>query len=153
MPQRSTYQSSAADGMKALGGLHLYLSRSGLPKPLLDLVYLRASQINGCSYCIDLHARDLLKQGASAQKLLLLSAWREADACFTERERAALAWTESVTLVADTHAPDGDYAAAAAQFGEKALADLTLAIGLINAYNRMAIAFRRGPESPDRATA
>jgi alkylhydroperoxidase family enzyme len=84
---------------------------------------------------------------------MLLPVWREAGEYFSERERAALAWAESVTLIADTHAPDGEYAAAAARFSDKELADLTLAIALINAYNRMAISFRRGPESPGRAVA
>jgi AhpD family alkylhydroperoxidase len=158
MTQRSAYQTHAAGGMKALGGVYGYVLTSGLPKPLMDLVYLRASQINGCSYCMDLHSHDALAEGASVQKLMLVSAWREAAAYFSDRERVALAWTESVTRVADTHVPDEDYAAAAAQFTEKELADLTLGIGLINAYNRMAIAFRRPPDplrrlvTPDPAT-
>jgi AhpD family alkylhydroperoxidase len=150
MALRSPYHTDAAEGMRALGGVHVYVARSGLPKPLLDLVYLRASQINGCAYCIDLHARDALKGGAAADKLFLLSAWREAGATFTPRERAALAWTEVVTDISRSHASDEDYAAAAAEFSGKELADLTLAVSLMNAYNRMAIAFRRPPEPPSR---
>jgi AhpD family alkylhydroperoxidase len=147
MTQRSAYQTLAAAGLKGLGGAHVYVSNSGLPKTLIDLVYLRTSQINGCTYCIDMHTRDLQKEGVPVEKLMLLSAWREAGGYFSERERAALAWTEAVTAISETHAPDDDYAAASAQFGEKELADLTLAIALMNAYNRMAIAFRRGPDS------
>ena len=145
MTQRSAYQTHAAEGMRAIGAVHTYLSKSGLPKPLLDLVYLRASQLNGCAYCIDNHSHDLLKEGVSQEKLLLLSAWHEAGAFFSER--AALAWTDALTHVSETHAPDADYEAAAAQFSEKELADLTIAIGLINAFNRIAIGFRRPPDS------
>ena len=146
MTQRSAYQTLAAAGMRALGGAHLYVAKSGLPKPLIDLVYLRTSQINGCAYCIDMHTRDLQKDGTPVEKLMLVSVWREAGGYFSERERAALAWTESVTGISETHAPDADYAAASAQFDEQEMADLTLAIALMNAYNRMAIAFRRGPD-------
>ncbi len=147
MTQRSNYQIHAAEGIRALAAVHAYVAKTGLPKSLLDLVYLRASQLNGCAYCIDNHARDLLKEGESLEKVLLVSAWHEAGAFFSERERAALAWTESLTLVSQTHAPDTDYQAAAAQFSEKELADLTIAIGLINTYNRIAIGFRRPPDS------
>lgn len=147
MALRAAYQTLAADGMKALGGVYASVARSGLPKPLVDLVYLRASQINGCTYCIDSHARDARADGASVEKLMLVAAWREAGAHFSARERAALAWAESVTNVSATHVPEADFAAARAQFTEKELADLTVAIGLINAYNRMAIAFGRGPDS------
>ncbi|HET6231568.1 MAG TPA: carboxymuconolactone decarboxylase family protein [Longimicrobiaceae bacterium] len=151
MSQRSAYQTLAADGMKALAGVSGYLLRSGLPKPLLDLVFLRASQINGCAFCIDMHTHDALKDGATAEKLMLLPAWREAGAYFSDRERAALAWTEAVTLISQTHAPDDVYQAAAAEFGEKEMADLTIAIGLINAYNRIAISFRQPPASLSRS--
>jgi AhpD family alkylhydroperoxidase len=147
MTQRTDYQTHTAGGMKALGTVYGYVLSSGLPKPLMNLVYLRASQINGCAYCLDLHTHDALADGASVEKLMLVSAWREAGAYFSERERAALAWTETVTNVALTHVPDDEYAAAAAQFSEKELSDLTLGIGLINAYNRMAISFRRQPDS------
>jgi AhpD family alkylhydroperoxidase len=145
MTQRLQYQTLAADGMKALGGVHGYLSKSGLPADLLNLVFLRASQINGCSYCIDLHSRDLLKAGVPVAKLMLVSVWREAGV-FSEQEQAALGWTEALTLLAQTGAPDADFAAARAAFSDKDLADLSIAIGLINAYTRIAVGFRRGPE-------
>ena len=148
MSQRFAYQDAVADGMKALGGVHLYVARSGLPRQLVDLAYLRASQINGCAYCIDLHARDLRRAGVPDEKLMLVSVWREAEAHFSPQERAALAWTESVTRLAETHVPDADYRDALTRFDETQLADLTLAVGLINAYNRMAVSFRRGPEPP-----
>ena len=147
MSQRAAYETIAAAGMKALGGVYMYVSRCGLEKSLVDLVYLRASQINGCAYCIESHSHDLLKEGVSIDKILLVSAWREAGAHFSEREQAALAWAEVVTNVATTNVPDADYEAAVAVFGEKALADLTIAIGLINTYNRVAISFRKTPES------
>jgi AhpD family alkylhydroperoxidase len=109
MTQRSAYQTLAAAGLKGLGGAHVYVSNSGLPKTLIDLVYLRTSLINGCAYCIDMHTRDLQKEGVPVEKLMLLSAWREAGGYFSERERAALAWTEAVTAISETHAPDADY--------------------------------------------
>ncbi len=144
---RLSYDTLAADGMKALGGVYTYVVRCGLEKPLLDLAYLRASQINGCAYCVDMHSHDALKDGAATEKLMLVSVWREAGAYFSEREKAALAWTEVVTEVADSHVPDEAFRDARSVFSEKALADLTLAIGLINTYNRLAISFRRSPAS------
>ncbi len=147
MTKRSAYQAHAAGGMKALGSVYEYLISSGLPTPLMNLVYLRASQINGCAFCIDQHARDVLADGATVAKVMLLPVWREAGALFTDRERAALAWTETVTRVADTHVPDEDYVAATAQFNDAELANLTLGVALINAYNRMGISFRRAPDS------
>lgn len=145
MTERLDYSAIAADGMKALGRVHGYIGQSGLPKPLIDLVYLRISQINGCAYCIDLHSRDLLNEGVAVEKLVLVPAWREAEGLFSEQERAALAWAETVTRVAETGAPDAEFEQASAQFSEKELADLTIAIGLMNAYNRIAISFRRTP--------
>jgi AhpD family alkylhydroperoxidase len=144
---RLDYQKIAAAGMRAVGGVYVYVGNSGLPKALVDLVYLRCSQINGCAYCIDSHSRDLMKEGVPAEKLMLLSAWREAGEIFTAQERAALQWAESLTLVSQTHAADEDYEAVAAAFSPKEVADLTIAIGLINVYNRVAIGFRRGPEA------
>jgi AhpD family alkylhydroperoxidase len=132
-------------GMKALGGVYAHVLQSGLPKVLVDLVYLRVSQINGCAFCIDMHSRDLLKEGVAVEKLVLVPAWREGGALFDAAERAALAWAETVTLVAETGVPDAEYQAAAAVFDQKQLADLTIAIGLMNAYNRMAISFRAEP--------
>jgi AhpD family alkylhydroperoxidase len=131
--------------MKALAGVHGYVLQSGLPKALVNLVYLRVSQINGCAYCIDMHSRDLLKDGMAVEKVVLVPAWREGGKLFDETERAVLAWAETVTRVAETGVPDADYEAAAAVFDKKQLADLTIAIGLMNAYNRMAISFRTTP--------
>ncbi|HEY0687364.1 MAG TPA: carboxymuconolactone decarboxylase family protein [Steroidobacter sp.] len=145
MTQRLDYNAAAPAGMKALGGVYGYLLQSGLPKALINLVYLRVSQINGCAYCIDLHSRDLLKDGLAIEKLVLVPAWREGGALFDETERAALAWAETVTRVSETGVPDADYQAAAAVFDQKQLADLTIAIGLMNLYNRMAISFRAPP--------
>src|ERR1700736_5253175 len=110
-------------------------------------VYLRVSQINGCAYCIDMHSRDLLKGGMAVEKLVLVPAWREAGSLFDSRERAALAWAETVTRVADTAIPDGEFESASAAFSEKELADLTIAIGLMNAYNRLAIGFLNPPKA------
>jgi AhpD family alkylhydroperoxidase len=113
----------------------------------VNLVYLRVSQINGCAYCIDMHSRDLLKGGLAVEKLVLVPVWREAGSLFDSRERAALAWTETVTRVADTAIPDGEFESASTAFSEKELADLTIAIGLMNAYNRLAIGFRNPPKA------
>jgi AhpD family alkylhydroperoxidase len=145
MTQRLDYNAAAPAGMKALGGAYGYVMQSGLPKELVTLVFLRVSQINGCAYCIDLHSRDLLKDGLAIEKLVMVPAWRESGALFDQTERAALAWAESVTRVAESGVPQADYEAAAAVFDQKALADLTIAIGLMNLYNRMAISFRTPP--------
>jgi AhpD family alkylhydroperoxidase len=151
MTQRMDYMAIAPAGMKALGGVYAYVTASGLPKPLVDLVFLRVSQINGCAYCIDMHSRDLIKGGTDIEKLVLVPAWREAEALFDARERAALAWAEKVTLIATSHAADLDYEQACAVFGEKGLIDLTIAIGLMNAYNRLGISFRAMPEAARKA--
>jgi AhpD family alkylhydroperoxidase len=145
MTHRMDYNAATPAGMKALGGVYRHITQSGLPKTLVDLVYLRVSQINGCAYCIDMHSRDLLKEGVSVEKLVLVPAWREGGPLFDETERAALAWAETVTQVAETGVPDAEYEAAAAAFDQKQLADLTISIGLMNAYNRMAISFRATP--------
>ena len=145
MTQRLIYTEVAPAGVKALGGLYGYVAQSGLPGPLVNLVYLHVSQINGCAYCIDLHSRDLLKEGLAVEKLVLVQAWREAGPLFDARERAALAWAETVTRVADTTVPEDDYEAAHAVFDDKELVDLTLAVGLMNTYNRLAISFRAPP--------
>ncbi|MDY0749007.1 carboxymuconolactone decarboxylase family protein [Paucibacter sp. R3-3] len=149
MTQRLDHQALAPDGMRALGGVYGYImSKTGLDSALVDLVYLRASQINGCAYCISMHSKDLMKASVPAEKLLLLSAWREAGSVFSARERAALAWAESVTLVAHTSVPDDVFEAASETFTAKELVDLTLAVGVINTYNRMAISFRKQLEAP-----
>jgi AhpD family alkylhydroperoxidase len=150
MTQRMDYNTATPAGVKALGGVYGHISQSGLPKALVNLVYLRVSQINGCAYCIDMHSRDLLKEGMSVEKLVLVPVWREAGALFDDTERAALAWAETVTRVAETGVPDAEYASAAAVFEPKQLADLTIAIGLMNAYNRMSISFRATPSAAGR---
>ena len=147
MSLRMDYNAASPDGIRALRRVDGYLLQSGLPKGLLELVYLRISQINGCAYCINKHAGDLLKGGMGLEKVLLVGAWREADGLFDEVERAGLAWAESVTRVADTNVPDADYEAAAAVFDEKQLADLTIAVATMNAYNRLAISFRVPPSA------
>ncbi|AMA59637.1 carboxymuconolactone decarboxylase family protein [Bradyrhizobium sp. CCGE-LA001] len=145
MSKRLDYNQIAPAGVKALGGVYGYVTQSKLPATLVELVYLRISQINNCAYCLDTHTRDLLKKGVGIEKLALLQAWREAGALFDERERAALAWTETVTRVAETNVPEEAYQAARAVFDERELVDLTIAISLMNAYNRMAISFRATP--------
>lgn len=145
MNHRIDYAKASPEGYKTFGGVHVYLQKCGLPKQLIDLVYLRVSQINGCAYCIDMHSRDLLKQDVPVDKLLLVPVWREAGEVFSARERVALAWAETVTRVADTCIPDVEYDVAAAEFSEKELADLTYAIGLMNAFNRFGVGFRLPP--------
>lgn len=147
MTQRMDYNAATPAGVKALGGVYGYVLQSGLPKALINLVYLRVSQINGCAYCIDMHTRDLLKEGMALEKVVLVPVWREGGAFFDASERAALAWAETVTRVSETGVPDAEYKAAAAVFDQKQLADLTIAIGLMNLYNRMAISFRAPPAS------
>jgi AhpD family alkylhydroperoxidase len=151
MSKRIDYIQAAPAGYRAFGRVHDYLQKGGLPRELLDLVYLRISQINGCAYCIDMHSRDLLKLGIALNKLELLPVWREAGKVFNTRERVALAWAETVTRVAETGIPDIDYDVAAAEFGDKELVDLTYAIGLMNAFNRLGVAFRTPPASAEKA--
>ncbi|WNL47545.1 carboxymuconolactone decarboxylase family protein [Dyella sp. BiH032] len=147
MSLRIDYTNASPAGIKALGQVYGYVAQSGLDTRLIDLVYLRISQINGCAYCLDMHTRALVKEGVAVEKLALLQAWREAGKVFDEREKAALAWAESVTQVARTGVPDHDFDAAHEVFSEKELVDLTIAIGLMNAYNRLAISFRNPPEA------
>lgn len=145
MNNRIDYSQAAADGYKAFGGVYVYLQKCGLAHELVDLVYLRVSQINGCAFCIDMHTRDLVKLGVDVHKLALVPVWHDAGAVFSGRERVALAWAETVTRVGETGVPDAAYAAAAAEFNDKELADLTYAIGLMNAFNRFGVAFRTPP--------
>lgn len=147
MTERLDYNHIAPVGARALGGVSGYITQSKLPATLINLVYLRVSQINNCAYCLDMHTRDLLKSGQKIEKLTLLQSWAEADDLFDQRERAALAWAETVTRVAETGVPDQAYRAARAVFEERELVDLTIAIGLMNAYNRLAISFRNTPKA------
>jgi len=142
---RINYAKVSPEGYEAFTRVYATLLKSSLPKQLIDLVYLRVSQINGCAYCIDMHSRDLLKERVPVDKLVLVPVWREAGHVFSTRERAALAWAETVTRVAETAVPDVDYEAAVDEFTEKELVDLTYAIGLMNAFNRLGIAFRSVP--------
>ncbi|MBN8976164.1 MAG: carboxymuconolactone decarboxylase family protein [Rhizobiales bacterium] len=153
MTQRLDYEHISPGGMKALGGVYMHVANSGLGKNLVDLVYLRVSQINGCAYCIDMHTRDLASAKTPLSKIALVSVWRETGTLFTERERAALEWAETLTLVSQTHAPESTYRAVAQHFSEKEIVDLTIAIGLMNTYNRIAIGFGRGPANVDMQNA
>jgi AhpD family alkylhydroperoxidase len=144
MESRLNYTKLAPGGVQALYKLHKYVEESGLEHSLLELVKTRASQINGCAYCIDMHTKDARALGESEQRLYLLNAWREAP-FYTERERAALAWTEAVTLISESHASNEEYRAAREQFSEQELVDLTMAIVSINGWNRLAISFRAEP--------
>lgn len=139
---RIDFYKASPDALKALIALDVAVGKLGLDAALLDLVKLRASQINGCAFCIDLHASDLRKKGDSERRIQTVSVWHETP-FFTPRERAALAWTEALTRVADTHALDADYEALRAQFSEAEMVNLTLAIGLINSWNRLSIGFRK----------
>jgi len=142
MESRINYTKVDPEAARPMFGLHEYLNRCGLEHSLLNLVYLRASQINGCAYCIDMHSQDLRAAGESEQRLYLLDAWREAP-FYTDRERAALAWTEAVTLVSETHVPDEVFQEARRHFTEPELVNLTLAVVAINGWNRLNIAFRK----------
>jgi AhpD family alkylhydroperoxidase len=144
MSQRFNLSKIAPDGYKAFGPLYQYVDSCGLERKLVDLVFLRVSQINGCAYCVDLHWRDLLKLGEDHRKLNSLVTWHEAP-FFSARERAALTWTESLTRIAQTGAPDADYDAVKAAFSDKEIADLTIVIGLMNAMNRIGISSRLAP--------
>jgi AhpD family alkylhydroperoxidase len=144
MQARLNFFTASPEAMKAMAGLEQHVARSGIDKPLLELVRLRASQINGCAFCIDKHAADARQAGEGERRLAALSAWRETP-FFSDKERAALAWTESITLVAETHVPDSVWEQVQPHFTPAALVDLTLLINSINAWNRFAIAFRKLP--------
>ncbi len=142
--ERLHYTKVSPLGYHALLGLEKYLHECGLEEGLLHLIKLRASQINGCAFCLDMHWKDLRAIGETEQRLYSLDAWAECP-YYTDRERAALAWTDSVTLISETHVPDEVYERARKQFSEKELADLTLAVATINAWNRLSIAGRTTP--------
>lgn len=144
MEQRINLLEKGQGAIKALFGLGIYLSKSSVEQKLLHLVEFRASQINGCAYCLDMHSKDLRAEGETEQRLYMLEAWRESP-FYTDRERAALAWTEAVTLVNESHVPDEVYEEARKQFSEEELIDLTLAIAAVNSWNRMNIALRTTP--------
>ncbi len=139
----------APEGYRAMVNLDRYVRSSGLEHSLLELVKIRTSQINGCAFCIDMHTKDARAEGETEQRIYALSAWQETP-FFTERERAALAWTEAVTLVGESRVPDDVYELARRQFSEKELVDLTLAVIVINGWNRLSISFRTVPSSYQR---
>src|SRR5688500_8470820 len=145
MEARLDYAAVAPGAMKAMKGLQAYINTTDLEHSLLELVKLRASQINGCAYCVSLHAHDARNQGESEQRIYSLSAWREVP-FYTDRERAALEWTEALTLLAETHVPDAVFEAVRPHFSDKELADLTLAVVLINGWNCFGVSFRDLPE-------
>jgi len=150
MEQRLDAYKTAPGAYKALVGVETYIQGSGLEHSLIELVKMRASQINGCAFCLDMHSKDARRAGETEQRLYLLNAWRESR-LYTPRERAALAWTESLTLVAQTQAPDDVYAEVKFEFTEKEIVDLTTLIGMINLWNRIAIGFRNQHPVPGEA--
>lgn len=144
MEPRLNYGKAAPGAMKAMGALETYIEECGIETSLQDLVKLRASQINGCAYCVDMHYLDARANGETEQRLSTLTVWQEAP-FFTERERAALLWTEKLTLIALDHVPDAVYEQVRPHFTDAELANLTLIIGAINAWNRFCISFRSVP--------
>ncbi len=149
MEPRLKYAQVDPEGYRAISGLDRYVKSSGLEESLLELVKIRASQMNGCAYCIDMHTKDARAEGESEQRIYELSAWQETP-FYTDRERAALAWTEALTIIAENDVPDDLYEYVRQQFSEKELVDLTLAIIAINGWNRLAINFRTVPGSYQR---
>jgi AhpD family alkylhydroperoxidase len=146
MQSRIDYTKVSPNAVKAMFGLQAYVNHSSLPHSLASLVKMRASQLNGCAFCIDMHSKDARAEGETEQRLYALDAWRETP-FYTPKERAALAWTEAVTLIHQGHAPDAVYAEVREHFSESELVDLTLAIVAINGWNRLSIAFRTPPGS------
>ena len=149
---RLPYWTLSPEAVKNLRALNEQLTRSGLDPVLIDLARLRASQINGCVYCMDLHTREAREAGETDERLDALAGWRTSP-LFDEREKAALNWTESLTLVAETNAPDADFERVSAHLSPKEISDLTFVIAIINAWTRIAIGFRQPVVNPVRATA
>ena len=144
MNARTDFYTASPDAMKSMIALEVAVNKLGLEAPLLELVKLRASQINGCAFCIDMHTTDARKAGETDRRMHGVAAWRETP-FFTAREQAALAWTEALTQLATSHAPDADYERLQAQFTPKEQVDLTLAINTINSWNRLGVGFRKMP--------
>ncbi|MGY2378270.1 carboxymuconolactone decarboxylase family protein [Pseudomonas sp. SDO524_S393] len=145
MQARTDFYVASPEAMKAMMAVEAAGSKLSIELPLLELIRLRVSQINGCAFCLDMHTTDARKGGETERRLATLSAWRETP-FFTPRERAALAWAESLTLISQTHAPDEDFDTLAAEFSPKEQVDLSLAIATINSWNRLAIGFRKMPK-------
>lgn len=144
MKARIEYAGVAPEALEAMRGLEKYVRNCGIESKLLELIKIRASQINGCAYCLDMHTKDARAGGETEQRIYALDAWRETP-FFTDKERAVLAWTEAVTLVSDSRVPDEVYEMARQHFGEKELVNITMAIVAINGWNRLAISFRSVP--------
>ena len=144
MEQRLDFYKANPAAIKAMLGVEERIGKSTLERPLADLVRLRASQINGCAFCVDMHTTDARKGGESERRLAAVVVWRETP-FFTDRERAALEWTEALTLISQNHVPDAVWQAVRPHFNDEELADLTLLVSAINAWNRFAIAFRKLP--------
>ncbi|MDR6292178.1 MULTISPECIES: carboxymuconolactone decarboxylase family protein [Inquilinus] len=153
MSKRLNYAAAAPGALQAQLGVHAYLESSNLPKTLQELIFLRVSQINGCAYCLDMHSKALREDGEGQQRLDCVAGWREAHGLFSAREQAALAWAEALTRIADTRqVPDAIYEAVKAEFSDRDLVDLTLAVCSINSWNRIAVGFAAAPK-PDAASA
>ena len=152
MQARLDPQRAAPAAMKAMRALSAHVHDCGLEPALQELVKIRASQINGCAFCLHMHTRDARKQGETEQRIYLLDAWRESP-LYTARERAALAWTEALTLVTEGHVPDAVYEEARGCFSDEELVNLSLAIVTINGWNRLMVAFRTAPEVAANAPA
>ena len=146
MKARLELTAAPAGAMEAMRTMEKYIRTCGIESKLLELIKIRASQINGCSYCIDMHTKDARAHGETEQRIYALNAWRETP-FFTDKERAALAWTESVTLVSETQVPDDVYELMQKNFDEKELINITMAVVTINSWNRLAISFRSVPGS------
>ncbi|QCE33439.1 carboxymuconolactone decarboxylase family protein [Acetobacteraceae bacterium] len=149
---RIDYEKLVPESVALLYKVHEHIQKSGVDPVLAELASLRTSQINGCAFCIELHSKILRHQGVSFEKLLLVSAWREAGSVFNEKEQAVLLWSESLTSLAKTHAPDSDFNKMKMHFSEKEIANFTVAIALTNAYNRIAVGMRRLPEAASKAS-
>ena len=154
MTKRIAFTQAAPDGYKALYGVEAYVKNCGIEQSLLELIRMRVSQINGCAYCLDMHSKDARAAGETEQRLYVLSAWREAP-FYSERERAALAWVEAVTLLSTNDIPDELYEATRHHFSDKELVDITIATISINSWNRIAVPFRApvGAYQPAKAKA
>ena len=146
MRERLKYENVSPEALKGMMELEKYVDNSGLEVSLYELVKIRASQINGCAYCLDMHTKDARKAGENEQRLYTLSAWRETS-FFSDRERAALAWTEAMTKISENDIPDSLYQEVAGNFTEKEMVALSMAIIAINGWNRLAIGFRKEPGS------
>lgn len=144
MHARIDFLKVAPQAYRAMAGLESYVRHSGLEPSLLSMIKVRASQINGCAYCIDMHTKDARAEGETEQRLYAIAAWQETP-FFTDRERAALAWTEALTLISETHAPERIYQEARERFSEQEMVNLSMAIVTINGWNRLALGFRTVP--------